>query len=150
MTATEAAGVCLMPFAAILIFMAERTRRARSPAMESPSKSNAKGKDRKPKPVVSRDEHLRACGWRVYSRPRTPPDLWEWRHGPGVWFHVPVEEAVAITPLVLGGWERTSYEDRGERVWILRGGKGAVLLVLRQSEAIAQAAKIMQKYADVM
>ena len=105
---------------------------------------------KKPKIIVSCDEHLRACGWRIFSRPNNGEAIWEWRHGPGFWFHVDVEEAVELCPLVLGGWQRTDKEDRGERVWIMYGSDGHALLVLRQSDAIAQAAKIMEKYAGMM
>lgn len=108
------------------------------------------GRKPKEKVVSTRDEHLRHCGWKIYCRPRSGNDRWEWRHGPGSWFNVPVEEAVLLCPLVLGGWERTSIEDRGERVWIMRGGQGDAVLVLRQSDAIAQAARIMAKYAAMI
>lgn len=137
MTAADfVTGFALIPLAVGVIVAAEKLRPTMGP------------KRKKEKLVTSVDSHLRECGWKIYCRPRSGKDKWEWRHGPGVWFQVDTAEAVAVCPLVLGGWERTSKEDRGERVWILRGKEGNALLVMRQSDAIAQAARIMAKYAD--
>ena len=138
MTSTDfTAGFALIPIAIGLLVAAETWR----PTV---------AKKPKVRPVTTRDEHLRACGWRIYCRPRSGVDRWEWRRGPGIWFNVPTEEAVSICPLVLGGWERTSLLDRGERVWVMRGGEGGAVLVLRQSDAITQAARIMEKYAAMI